>query len=153
MKSDKRGFKGIWIPKEIWLAENLSTQEKIFLAEIGSLDNEDGCFDSNKYFSSFFELSISRCSSVITQLEKKGYISRKVVYEDDLKTVSSRILKVISYTPLSDLGGGIPGSEGTPLSDLRIPPFGNAKDSNTIYNKEKHNKENNWRKLNKKASK
>jgi hypothetical protein len=37
----KRDFKGIWIPKEIWLNENLTLQEKVFLVEIESLDNEN----------------------------------------------------------------------------------------------------------------
>ena len=42
-----RGFKGIWIPKEIWESKEISMQEKVFLAEIHSLDNEQGCIASN----------------------------------------------------------------------------------------------------------
>ena len=40
----ERAFKGIWIPKEIWLSQDLTMQEKIMLVEIDSLDNESGCF-------------------------------------------------------------------------------------------------------------
>ena len=36
-----RNFKGIWIPKEIWLAEDLTMQEKVMLVEIDSLDDEE----------------------------------------------------------------------------------------------------------------
>ncbi len=36
-----RAFKGIWIPKEIWLTDDLSTLEKVFLSEIDSLANND----------------------------------------------------------------------------------------------------------------
>ena len=47
----ERKFKGIWIPAEIWKSNFLTMQEKIFYVEIDSLDNEDGCFATNDYFS------------------------------------------------------------------------------------------------------
>lgn len=75
----ERAFKGIWIPKEIWLSKNLTLQEKVFLVEIDSLDNDDGCFASNKHFAEFFGLSIGRVSQVINSLHEKGYID--VQYE------------------------------------------------------------------------
>ena len=31
---DKRAFRGIWIPKEIWLSKDLTLQEKVFIVEI-----------------------------------------------------------------------------------------------------------------------
>ena len=34
----QRGFKGIWIPKEIWLSPDLNYVEKILLVEIDSLE-------------------------------------------------------------------------------------------------------------------
>lgn len=37
---DNRDFKGIWIPKDIWLSDKLTLQEKIMYIEIDSLDNE-----------------------------------------------------------------------------------------------------------------
>ena len=67
-----RDFKGIWIPKEIWLNQELKLIEKIFLVEIDSLDNENGCFASNQYFANFFGISKGRCSQIISELEKKG---------------------------------------------------------------------------------
>jgi hypothetical protein len=40
----ERDFKGVWIPKEIWLDERLNALEKIILTEIDSLDaTERGC--------------------------------------------------------------------------------------------------------------
>ena len=71
-----RNFKGIWIPKEIWLSENLTILEKILLVEIDSLEDEEkGCFASNKYFSNFFKLTNGRISQIINNLNKKKYIS------------------------------------------------------------------------------
>ena len=57
MEKPSRDFKGIWIPKEIWESEQLSIMEKVLFVEIHSLDNERGCYASNRYFSEFFHVS------------------------------------------------------------------------------------------------
>lgn len=89
-----RDFKGIWIPKEIWLSKDLTTQEKLFLVEIDSLDNEEGCTAGNQYFADFFEISTTRVSLVIKSLITKGYITSKMVYKENSKQISHRVLKV-----------------------------------------------------------
>lgn len=91
-----RGFKGIWIPKEIWESNEISMQEKIFLAEIHSLDNESGCIASNAYFAKFFNLSKSSVSRVISSLAKKNLISVSLIYKEN-KEVDKRIIRCISY--------------------------------------------------------
>ena len=40
----QRNFKGVWIPREVWLSEELSLMEKVLFVEIDSLDNERSCF-------------------------------------------------------------------------------------------------------------
>lgn len=95
----ERGFKGIWIPKEIWLNESLSIQEKVFLVEIDSLDNdEDGCFASNEYFANFFKLSKNRCSEIIKSLEKKGFIKISYIYKENSKAIDKRVIKLFEKT-------------------------------------------------------
>ena len=42
MEKPTRDFKGIWIPKDIWLSKELSLMEKVLFVEIHSLDNERG---------------------------------------------------------------------------------------------------------------
>ena len=49
MEKPPRDFKGIWISKEIWLSKDLSLMEKVLFVEIVSLDNERGCFASNRH--------------------------------------------------------------------------------------------------------
>lgn len=50
-----RAFKGIFIPREIWLHNELTSFEKNLWAEIDSLDTpEQGCYASNEYFCKFF---------------------------------------------------------------------------------------------------
>lgn len=64
-----RDFKGIWIPKEIWLNKKLNALDKIILAEIDSLDqNENGCFASNEYIADFCQCSSSKVSKSIAKL-------------------------------------------------------------------------------------
>lgn len=89
---EKRGFKGIWIPAEIWLLD-IPVMEKLFLVEIDSLDNKDGCFASNKYFSDFFKISKGRCSQIIKSLEEKNYITISYVRKENSKETEKRIIK------------------------------------------------------------
>jgi hypothetical protein len=78
---ENRDFKGVWIPKEIWLNTDLSIIEKVLLVEIDSLDNSDrGCFASNEYLAKFVQLSESRVAHIISDLKKREYII--VVFTD-----------------------------------------------------------------------
>lgn len=71
----ERDFKGIWISKEIWLDTRLNALEKIILAEIDSLDNEEkGCFASNKYLADFCQCSETKVSTAISKLIEFGYL-------------------------------------------------------------------------------
>ena len=92
MEENERAFKGIWIPKEIWLNKELSLQEKVIIVEIESLDNDKGCYASNKYFASFFNLSNGRVSQIINGLIKKGWINAE--YKKDGKQIVKRILRI-----------------------------------------------------------
>lgn len=98
MKKQNRDFKGIWIPKEIWLNTELTMQEKVFLVEISSLDNEDGCFAGNQYFAEFFGISKTRVSLVIKNLIDKNYITSEIIYKKGTKQILKRVLKVC-YIP------------------------------------------------------
>ena len=72
---ENRDFKGVWIPKAIWLNPDLSIIEKVLLVEIDSLDNSDrGCFASNQYLASFVQLSEGRVANIISDLKKRGFI-------------------------------------------------------------------------------
>lgn len=66
-----RSFKGVWLPKEIYLHEGLSWTQKILLVEIDSLDGNEHCFASNAYFANFLKcdaMYISQCISKLTEL-------------------------------------------------------------------------------------
>lgn len=114
-----RDFKGIWIPKEVWLSTDLTLQEKLFLVEISSLDNEEGCFASNGYFAEFFGLSKTRVSLVIKSLIDKKYLTSTIIYKEGTKQILKRVLKesYIGYT-----------------RKVKEPTQGKLKDNNTVSN-------------------
>ncbi len=71
----ERQFKGVWIPKEIWLDERLTYFEKAVYAEIDSLNGEEGCFASNKYLAGFFGCTERHIKRTLAHLSELGYIS------------------------------------------------------------------------------
>lgn len=87
-----RDFKGVWIPKEIWLNNELSVLEKALFAEIDSLDGEDGCYASNDYFMEFFNVSESTITRGISKLKSLGYIDSVQIGG------RSRVLRVVKMT-------------------------------------------------------
>lgn len=125
-----RDFKGVWIPKDIWLDENLTWMEKLLLVEIDSLDAEKGCFASNDYFAKFFQLSKSRISDLIGQLVSKGYITTFLVY--DGKQVKRREITMV--IPIRKFEVGIRKTEEG-YSE-------NSEDNNTLVSNTISNKNN-----------
>jgi hypothetical protein len=117
-----RDFKGVWIPKEIWIDKDLTWMEKLLLVEINSLDNTEGCYASNQYFGEFFNLSASRISEIVNSLVEKKYITSALIYEG--LQVKKRVLKtnLVFWIPK----GGIRKTEGG-YSEK-------AKDNNTLIN-------------------
>ena len=79
----ERDFKGVWIPREVWLSAELSLMEKVLFVEIHSLDNERGCFASNRYFAEFFGMSPRQIASYVASLKEKGYISVTIVNQNE----------------------------------------------------------------------
>lgn len=86
-----RDFKGVWIPKEIWLDKNLNALDKIILTEIDSLDKgDDGCYASNQYISEFCQCSVSKVSVSISKLIKLNYLYVKS-FDGRIRVLKSRL--------------------------------------------------------------
>lgn len=120
----ERDFKGVWIPKEIWLAEDLGWTEKFLLAEIDSLSRNNECFATNEYFARFFNISKDRVSKIISTLSNKGYVEVKLLYKQGTKQVEKRIITTIGYR-LKQLEG-IGKNNYTPIGE-------NNEDINTSF--------------------
>lgn len=88
----ERDFKGIWVPKEIWLDTRLNALDKIILAEIDSLDKGDvGCFASNEYIAQFCQCSASKVSISIQKLIKLQYLELSK-FDGRVRFLKSRLL-------------------------------------------------------------
>jgi hypothetical protein len=142
-----RDFKGIWIPREIWLHDNLTIKEKLFYVEIDSLDNENGCFASNAHFSKMFGLSKNRCTEIIKSLESKGLIALKLVKKGN--RITSRIIKCIPIrktehpysenrdTPIRKTEHPYSENRDTPIRKTEHPYSENRDGNNTSINNTK----------------
>jgi DNA-binding MarR family transcriptional regulator len=91
--NQNRDFKGVWIPKEIWLNQDLSWVEKAFLVEIHSLCDNEETDVSNSHFAEVFGYSKNRSSEIITKLIEKNYITRELIYEG--KEIKKRIIRIL----------------------------------------------------------
>ena len=89
----ERDFKGVWIPKEVWLDKRLSMLDKGILTEIDSLDmGENGCFASNEHLAEFCQCSLTKVSTSISKLIEFGYVS-VVSFDGRKRFLKSRLSK------------------------------------------------------------
>lgn len=127
-QQNQRRFEGVWIPRNVWLAKDLTLQEKVMLVEISSLSKGDnGCYANNRYFADFFGLSVSRVSEVINSLETKGRIN--IIRSRNGAQKESRNIFINNRHN--------PSVCRTHPSENRIDPSGKAKDNNTLNNTDK----------------
>lgn len=134
----QRQFRGVWVPKEIWLNKNLTQQEKMMLVEIDSLEDEEkGCWASNKHFVNIFGITASRASQVIQSLYKKGYI--RIDYDMNGKEVETRHIR-INRPPYPEKAGMLKTDIGMLKNDTEVCQFPKGgyvnflKDNNTYIN-------------------
>ena len=93
MSNENRGFRGIWIPAHIWLDERLGSLDKIILAEIDSLDNDEkGCFATNKSLADFCKCSERKIAESISLLKSIGYLYEES-FDGRQRVLRSRVAK------------------------------------------------------------
>jgi hypothetical protein len=121
LTDNNRDFKGVWIPREVWLDSRLNALDKIILTEIDSLDMSDkGCYASNKYIADFCQCSETKVSTAISKLIEYGYLIVKS-FDGRQRILKSRLSNFERQTCKNS------------KADLQ-----NLKQSNT-YNKTKNN--------------
>lgn len=129
--SEERAFKGVFIPAELWLDEDLSPMELLLMTEIDSLDKKNGCHATNKHFANFLDLTTGRISQMINSLAKRGHLV--LSYERNGKQIVSRSIKVVRKlnTPIKNSKGGYLENAGDPSAKTKGGYLENAKGSNT----------------------
>lgn len=94
------------ITHDVLYDDNLTANEKLLYACITGLTKQKGyCYASNDYLSEKMNTSKRSVSRWLNNLEKKGYIKRKLVYKEDSKEVQERQI----YTLLN---GGVKNDMG-----------------------------------------
>jgi hypothetical protein len=80
MYEQKRAFKGIWIPIEIWDNTDLEILEKILLADIESdCSNHQVCFADVNYWVWLLQVKERKVKHLLASLEWKGFIESTTV--------------------------------------------------------------------------
>ena len=121
MEEQQRQFKGIWIPKEIWLNKDLTFQEKIILVEIDSYDDgQVGCFATNKHFVNNFGINSSRISQIIQSLQRKNYIT--INYDFNGNEIIRRYLH-INRPPFPEKEGMLKTNIGMLKNEIGVCQF------------------------------
>lgn len=148
-----RDFKGIWIPKEIYLDKNLSWSEKILFVEIDSLDNGEGCFASNEHFADFLNVSVTRISKMISKLKDLGFICQSAFNgrQRILKSTFSYVKAALNKSSRQDetkvqvcfeekFKGAIPDTADTPTDNTPKKTSNNTINNTTNNNNNNNNK-------------
>lgn len=103
----ERDFKGVWIPKAVWLDSRLTALDKVILTEIDSLDQgERGCFASNKHIAEFCQCGEWKVSTSISKLVEFGYLHIQN-FDGRQREIKSRLVNFTSLPcekPKADLG-------------------------------------------------
>ncbi len=86
-KSSDRDFKGVYVPKEIWVTPELTGYERLIFMEIYSLDREFGCVASNEHFAEWLGIGVRQVRDYIKRLKDKGLVAVKINKAKDIRTI------------------------------------------------------------------
>ena len=134
-----RDFKGIWIPREIWLHKGLTRAEKDLWAEVHSLYDRkrNGCFASNEYLADFLSVSERYVREMISKLKKLG-LMKEVSFD-------GRTRVIMALLPPEDFDDEYPSDRnssssqtGTPVPPSPELQFREPTHSPYIYNKDEN---------------
>ncbi len=147
---NKQKLKGLWIPAEILLNEELTDKEKLILAMILYLSEEtSSCFASNKYIANIVNVTADRVSKIISSLRDKNYIKVKLKYKTDSKEIEERQILPIVENINRCSQKHLEGIDINNYSDSQKQPYPiGDNDKDIIKNKNNYNKEDTHKKKN-----
>lgn len=109
------------IPATVRYDNDLTANAKLLYAEITSLTHKTGyCYATNEYFAELYGVSASAIKNWLSQLEKKGYINREIVYKEGTKEVQERRIQIFD----------LPRSDFRPTPRSEMCPENNKEDNN-----------------------
>ena len=87
---ENRDFKGVWIPKKLYISREVTLSEKFLLIEIYTLSKKHICYASNKHFADFTGLKENTVQKALLGFEEKGYVERHYEYKNNTKEIKCR---------------------------------------------------------------
>ena len=149
-KNNNPNYFGI-LPANVRYDKNLKPMEKILYTEITALANIKGyCYATNSYFANLYDVHKNTAGIWINNLEKRGYIKSKIIYETGTKIVKERRIFITDFinknndTPINENIDTYQQKDGYPINKKIDTPINkNIEDNNTsINNKIEYNKYN-----------
>jgi hypothetical protein len=92
---EKRDFKGVWIPKRLYLSTKFTPNEKFILIEIYSFSKKGVCYAGNRHFANFTGLKENTVQKMLLKFEKDGYINRSYTYKNGTKEIEKRTITLL----------------------------------------------------------
>ena len=74
----KQATEGIWIPRDVWIARDLSLREKALLATIRAQDPDEDYLATNQQLTEILDISERHLQSCLTTLRERGLITIRV---------------------------------------------------------------------------
>src|SRR6476620_10854038 len=146
--TNERDFKGVWIPRDIYLNSDLTPTEKFLLVEIDSLAKNGECFASNEHFAQFLGIKTRQVQYALASLKEKGFISTFLVFKENSKEVEKRIITPHATYCMTPPRNAV---QDPPASECVTPHAVDCMDNNTVINNTITNTSN-IKKINKKNS-
>ena len=118
-------------PADLRYDKDRRPNEKLLYGEITALSDKHGyCWATNRYFAELYEVTPKCVSKWINHLIEKGYLFSKIIYEEDGKTVSQRIICVRPITLQEE--PPIRQKEDTPIHQKEDTPIHQKEDTLSI---------------------
>lgn len=121
---------------EVRYSKNISDFEKLLYSDITCLTNKKGvCTASNNYFAEAFNKSDRTVSRGVSNLEKEGFITTRLVYKTGTKEVEFREIYLSSKVSIP-----VDKNDDTPIDkNVYTPIDKNGEDNNTSNNNTRDN--------------
>ena len=132
----KDNLKGLWIPIEILIDDNLSDKEKLIYSLLLFFSTQNGsCTITNNLISELFAISKTQVSKLISSLKRKDYLDVKILRDSSNQVINRTI------TPIKLFGNTYLTKDTPPIEDFNNTPLVQNFKDNKIYLKNKYIKQ------------
>lgn len=108
-------FKGVWIPKAVFIIDDLTLHQKIILSIVLNLSSDKPCNATNNYIGEILGIHPTRVSVHLNNLKKLDYLD---IYIDRNKVTKQITKRLITPTPaLRNRIEGLSETANTPISE------------------------------------